>query len=263
MCLFAWVTPAFVKGAPVDHTWVTTYDSRVTPYYSLAAAQAAGEHYWFSLGTFHPQGTSSEHLGGMILVVPAQASSYCLVLPDDASSKGCIHWYGIDGVCHQLSNQILYPSGVRVDSARGYRLSSSIFGTFGRQTKEWDIQRMHCQVLLGASQRRRPSMSLLYRRAMYFYRGESRVPFQLEAFRRQLLEDIDSIGFAARGPQETANDRVGALNQRIMKFVKQVSETLDNQNAATHLLGVDSSQEINLIDPELFVFPDVALRLGN
>lgn len=263
MHLFAWVTPAFVKGAPVDHTWVTTYDSRATPYYSLATVQAAGEHYWFSLGDFHSQGMSSVRSGGLLLVTPAHASSYCLVLPDDAKFKGTVHWYGIDGVCHQLSNQVLYPSRARVDSARGYRLSSSIFGTYGRRTKEWDIQRMHCQVLLGSNQQRRPSMSLLYRRAMYFYRSEPRIPLQLEEFRRQLLEDIDSIGFSARRPQETANDRVGALNQRIMKFVKQVSETLGSQIAITHLLGIDSSQEINLIDPELFVFPNVVLRPEN
>ena len=39
--------------------------------------------------------------------------------------------YGVNGVCHQIANRILYPSAQIVSHARGYWLSVSIFGTYG------------------------------------------------------------------------------------------------------------------------------------
>ena len=39
--------------------------------------------------------------------------------------------YGIDGVCHQMANRILYPAGIIVSAASGYSLSSLIYGTYG------------------------------------------------------------------------------------------------------------------------------------
>lgn len=40
--------------------------------------------------------------------------------------------YLIDGVCHQAANRILLPANRLVTEARGYWLSVSIFGTYGR-----------------------------------------------------------------------------------------------------------------------------------
>jgi hypothetical protein len=54
--LYAWAIPAFVSGAPVDHTWVTGYDNNINPYPNLAAVSAASEYYWYCWGSFHPQG---------------------------------------------------------------------------------------------------------------------------------------------------------------------------------------------------------------
>ena len=39
--------------------------------------------------------------------------------------------YGVNGICHQIANRILYPSTKIVSHARGYWLSVSIFGTYG------------------------------------------------------------------------------------------------------------------------------------
>ena len=39
--------------------------------------------------------------------------------------------YGVNGVCHQIANRILYPSSQIVSYARGYWLSVAIFGTYG------------------------------------------------------------------------------------------------------------------------------------
>jgi len=39
--------------------------------------------------------------------------------------------YGIDGVCHQAANRIMYPAGLIVSKARGWKLSSYIYGRLG------------------------------------------------------------------------------------------------------------------------------------
>ncbi len=39
--------------------------------------------------------------------------------------------YGIDGVCHQAANRIMYPAGLVVDKANGWKLSSKIYGRLG------------------------------------------------------------------------------------------------------------------------------------
>lgn len=39
--------------------------------------------------------------------------------------------YGVNGVCHQIANRILYPAGVTVSSAGGYGASVILYGTYG------------------------------------------------------------------------------------------------------------------------------------
>jgi hypothetical protein len=59
------------------------------------------------------------------------------------SARGTIFTYGIDGVCHQLANQVLYASGLggspplTVSLANGYGASSAIYGTYGLQHAAW------------------------------------------------------------------------------------------------------------------------------
>lgn len=48
------------------------------------------------------------------------------------NEKANIRCYLINGVCHQAANRILLPAGILVSGARGYWLSSGIFGTYGR-----------------------------------------------------------------------------------------------------------------------------------
>ena len=43
--LHAWATDAWFNGNLVDHTWVTTYDNRTTPYPDIPDVQNHGDHY--------------------------------------------------------------------------------------------------------------------------------------------------------------------------------------------------------------------------
>lgn len=50
--------------------------------------------------------------------------------PDEKAGITC---YLVNGVCHQAANRILDQSSITVDGARGYSLSVSLFGVFGRK----------------------------------------------------------------------------------------------------------------------------------
>ncbi len=49
--------------------------------------------------------------------------------PNERAGITC---YLVNGVCHQAANRILLPAGITVRGARGYDVSESLFGTYGR-----------------------------------------------------------------------------------------------------------------------------------
>lgn len=103
------------------------------------------------------------------------------------------------------------------------------------------------------------SARILYTRARYYLGAESHIPQELERQRKLLLDDIDEIGFARRGVGERTADRVNALNLRIATFLGNAMTLLgDRSEIFVKLFGVEPDVEMNLIDPELFEFPDLA-----
>lgn len=151
MQFYAWVKPLSIDRR-LDHTWVTTYDNISGPYDSLAEVAAAGQYYWMCWGDFHPKGVPAPPItaGDGELAIAS-----CLVEPNADSrhapaARGTIFTYGIDGVCHQLANQILFVTGINgqapltVKDARGYWLSSYLYGTYGRQKAAWLGKVEHC-----------------------------------------------------------------------------------------------------------------------
>jgi hypothetical protein len=149
LLFYAWTVPAFTTGSPVDHTWVTTYDNRVTPYPNDAAVAAANESYWYCWGSFHPTGGTPAIPDGFIGSQSGNlALAQCLVQANADSrtvpaARGTIFTYGVDGVCHQLANQVLYATGtatvgqLTVRLARGYMASTFIYGVYGLQHAAW------------------------------------------------------------------------------------------------------------------------------
>ena len=116
--LYASVIPAFSPEAPVDHTWVTTYDSRVSGYANDEAVSAAGQSYWYCWGDFHARGGTPPHPDGFLAQQTGElAFAQCLVAANADSrtapaARGTIFTYGVDGVCHQLANQVLFATGI-------------------------------------------------------------------------------------------------------------------------------------------------------
>jgi hypothetical protein len=107
---FAWATPAFVSGSPVDHTWVTTYDNRRDVYANIQMVIAAKQDYWFSWGDFHQNGGTPSAPDGYLVSQNGELTrANCIVLANAdsrqvAAARGTIFDYGVDSVCHQLCN---------------------------------------------------------------------------------------------------------------------------------------------------------------
>lgn len=53
----------------------------------------------------------------------------------NADERAGITCYGVNGVCHQAANRILWPSRTLVSAATGYWVSSSLFGTYGKENR--------------------------------------------------------------------------------------------------------------------------------
>ncbi|MBL8589844.1 MAG: hypothetical protein JNK46_15030 [Methylobacteriaceae bacterium] len=151
--LYAWAAPAFVSGAPVDHTWVTDYDNRSVAHGNVGQVVAAGAHYWFCWGSFHSTGGTPAIANGLLLSRKGNLpTAICLVLPNAdsrlaAPARGTIFSYGVDGVCHQLANQVLFACGGSppiVSSARGYAASAFLYGDYGLQHSAWAAKIASC-----------------------------------------------------------------------------------------------------------------------
>ena len=155
--LWAWATPAPYEHSPVDHTWVTDYDNRVDePPQNVAEVIAAAGNYWFCWGAFHARGESREVSQGFLGSMPRSiALANCLARSNapSASDKptcGTIRLYGIEGVCHQLANQVLWATAsathppLTVGSARGYGASIFFYGTYGLQHHAWTSRKTSC-----------------------------------------------------------------------------------------------------------------------
>lgn len=263
MPLYAWVSPAFIKwGSPLDHTWVTSYDARLTSYPTIDAVTSAGECYWYCWGDFHSRGRLPDPIASCLNTSGAEK---CLVSPTVNNGHGTVLWYGIDGVCHQVSNQVLYAEDTSgggkptiVSRARGYKLSSALFGTYGRREAEWIDRRIACGVApRSAYEGRRGLVSILTRRAVsaLSLAQDDRAIRRLEDRRRELLADIDTIGFERRRPNETRENRADKINLRIEEFLRSTSRSI-RESAFQQIFGMGPRERAYLVDPKRFVFPD-------
>lgn len=249
MKLFLWSKPAFIPGSPVDHTWVTSYDSRYKSYKDIQSVINGNEYFWFCKGDFHKQGN--------FIGKDKYRSIYakCLVIPNDKNENGTIFRYAIDGVCHQVSNQVLYRSGVHQHNliarkARGYKVSSAIYGTYGKKKDEWNQNKLNCNV--GSISR---SSSVFISRALNHPMFNSLSSFQiinsLDKERISLLLNIEEESLMSLRNNETPQERANNFNRMINFFLNRVANEIPFE-IYTYIFGINPSIEINIIDPEYF-----------
>lgn len=153
--LYAWVNPLPSIIGFLDHTWVTDYPFINGQYPSIDKIPD-GSKYWYFWGIYHssgeggknhtPNGAIGSQSGDLKIASSLVKSN---VAPPKfpggpGSQDGSIIYYGIDGVCHMVSNQALFATGtdlvepLRVTDANGYSLSSFFFTDYGLNTVDWD-----------------------------------------------------------------------------------------------------------------------------
>ena len=267
--LYAWAVPAYASSSPVDHTWVTSYDNRVTPYADVQQVAADGEFYWYCWGSFHSWGgTPNDRTGFLGQQLGNLALAQCLVEANAEFSivpaaRGTIFTYGFDGVCHQLANQVLYSTGsgnaepLTVRKARGYMASVFIYGTYGLQEAAWRNQIARC----GGQPIEPPEGPLMAAPG----RGapvpgpsddfEAHAREVLKSEDPKLLSDLlalraDVQRFSAqRWPGVTAPD-ADPLNARNRHMLDQAAKLLGPQRFEA-IFGFPPDQKIDLVDPSI------------
>ena len=140
--------------------------------------------------------------------------------------------------------------------ASGERLGSACSVGAQRRAGEWQDNCGRCNMLSIASARPARFRPLLASRARYFFEGNTTVVVQMSQLTDALHLDIDQIGFALPTRNETAQARAEKLNRRISAFLQEVAKTAQDDDFFRSAFDLEPGQEIDLIDPELFVFPD-------
>ncbi len=263
---FVWVKPAFFRYSPVDHTWVTSYDSRITPYPSIRDVKKANELFWYCKGDFHKTGDPRRSKGGLVLGCTLDKQvAQCLVGANDPNRNGTINVYGIHGVCHQITNQVLYSGGISLPRSRwwhlkkkvrGYWLSRAIYGQYGLRKDEWYERTVHCIPSYAYRYPRMPELLHSAILALNTLASDERITI-LESLRVQLLFDIREIGYATRELNETSEQRANKINDRIHQFEADASQVLEGEPDAYYkIFGTKPRERHDLVDPNLFVFPE-------
>ncbi len=271
---YAWARPAVHPNVVADHTWVTDFDIEANNYATIENVLVDGANFWFCWGDFHGSGRTVgsqnfDHHWAACLVRP---NTRCQV---NSGAKGTVFTYGVDGVCHQLSNQVLYStkigdaSPLTVYNARGYRLSSYIYGTYGLQTAALMAKVREC---LGnrntmASTKRTSQPTKLTRR----------LQGRLKAARK--INAVDFVDdFAAHAGAVLADDpdllmRLLSLRDEVQRYVANEipgeaqpnAQMLNSRNQylidqAARLLGPEkfqaifdslAGQQVDLVDPSM------------
>jgi hypothetical protein len=252
--LYAWANP--VSGTAWDHTWVTTYDNRSNHFQTIQQVIAASLDYWFCWGDYHASGSAPAHPDGFLgAMAGALDVARCLVqsnAPSASTSPTCgtIYYYGVDGVCHQLANQALWATKgpaagpLTMSNARGYHLSSFMFGTYGRQTIDWKAKMASCGPAMVNSMNQDDEFETHARQVLLGTEAEKKLGPLLD-LRAEALAAVARFKTRARSKDMPDADE---LNRAYNEFFARAAKLLGP--AAYHkVFGVKATEEPNLVDP--------------
>lgn len=267
--LYAWAAP--IQGAGfADHTWVTGYDNRTTDHPGIGDVVAAGDDYWFCWGIYRPRGGTPRIPDGHLASRAADRRlARCLVRENEGCrsslpARGTIFRYSVDGVCHQLANQVLFAAGapeLTVEGARGYSWSEFLYGTYGLRPIAWAAQVERCRTPAPARPPRTEETRVplpddkFERRAAEILGGED--PLLLErllALRGRIREET-LRGLALGAPEaDFANSR--------NEMFKAAAARLLGEERFIRLFGFPPGEEMKLVDPEMMTEDEAGFAVG-
>lgn len=256
--LYAWVHPLAIDPK-LDHTWVTNYAP--PPVFDTPGDLPAGALYWYCWGSYHPAGqggTGPNQPGGIGEAPGDLALSSCICTPNDATAHGSIFVYGIDGVCHQLANQVLYSTGpgsgsgpLTVKNARGYGISSWLYGTYGSNTSDWAKLLQSCVGTAAQPPGPTGDMSDDLDQQITATLGED-----FDGAKRARLRELragfesETQALKTRVAELAADDLSGRLNHLVNSYLMRAAEILGPDDYEK-LFGTKAGEAVTLIDPEM------------
>ncbi|WP_196486285.1 hypothetical protein [Burkholderia territorii] len=264
--LFAWATPAFFKESVVDHTWVTAYDNRILKFPDIQSIISASNHYWYCWGSFHPSGGTPDNADGFLAKgIGSLPYAQCICKENsdsrqDRAAQGTIFTYGIDGVCHQLANQVLWATGANgnapatVSSARGYWFSTFLFGAYGKRQADWVAKYTQCQTSWSLEMETRSSGSVTedfetHVRSVITGPGSEEKVRQLITHRTESMDKIEKLQNTTKllGGGPSADD----LNKLYSSFLQKAASIL-GEDDFKRVFGQSPSDVMNIVDPDIY-----------
>lgn len=111
-------------------SWMDTMALGTLTGYSLPMVGQMTDHTYVTSSNGHVWPCNGRFAGGQAICagVGNVDQADCLALPNQSAGIR----YGLDGLCHQMANRILFPAGQTVTRARGFRFSSTVFGAYGK-----------------------------------------------------------------------------------------------------------------------------------
>lgn len=271
--LYAWADPLGGPGSPLrhaDHTWVSSYDS---PSVCMPLP-----HYWYSWGSCH--GTGPGTTARPLASGPADLDvARCLCKPDVETYRyvagepahGGIDYYGVTGVCHQLSNRILFAAAsgtaepLTVDGAHGYWVSRFLYGAYGSDPDEWTERKASCLAAgagapPGAMMAAARSLTLDEDLAAMFaerFRGDySRDDLaRVGNLRRDLLADKKTLDAALTVGRVAPRLHAERVNELLNAYLGRAADAL-GPGAYRTLFGMAPGERIILVDPAVAAFAE-------
>lgn len=249
--LYAWVHPlSFDKD--LDHTWVTDY-APPPIYDSISAVEAAGKNYWYCWGIYHPEGQSPTYPKGAIGNSPGNLPySLCICDSNDDSAHGTIFVYGIDGVCHQLANQVLFSTvgPLTVKLARGYAISVFFWLTYGLNQMDFLARIVSCRQktkFMTAPKTPPDDFEEIFTAATGEATDSSKYKDLMEV-RTNYQNELQQLRETTA--QESDPEAIAtAINDLINEQMKRAAEILGAE-AYQKIYGVAAGKSVKLVDPD-------------
>ena len=245
--LYAFANPLRVPAA--DHTWVTDYEN-----FAQCAERGPRSKYWYATGKCHPvAGDRSRALAN----APADLRlAQCIAKPDEstftAGRATARIRYGIDGVCHQICNRILWATAVggatpiTVAGANGYGVSRLAYGTYGTPL-QWRQLKQDCRVAsssIAAASARADAEQMIAEKLGPISMTSDKAQTILAEHSR-LRGELDQLADRGLSRGQLAN----AANRAINDSLARLAEALDPADFQ-RLLDWPPNKEIVLVNPD-------------
>jgi hypothetical protein len=259
--LYAWRRPAFdPRDKYIDHTYVTDYK----PYDKYSTIQdviKAGTHFWYCWGEFKMKTTDQSLVAECPKngILADLAKVICICKPNDENAHGTIFTYLIDGVCHQLANQVLYPTNpqITVKGVKGWQLTHFLYTKYGLNDKWDDLKKKCMDGVRKMPKSKKAAKKIMKRKELHLFVHErlgKKLPQKKRDFLSEVVEETDKV-------RRNLYDEMKKGKITPEEFVEGVNKVHDGQllriaakigrEDYIKLFGAPPEEPVHLIDPKL------------